>query len=114
MLRLICAICFALFSIVARAEFFEGTDIPLMEGMQVDESDSFSFDAPAGQIVGYSATVSSPVHEVRDFYQASLVELGWQQKSSTKYVRDNDELVLQFVPRKQKTTVKMQYTFSNR
>ena len=98
----------------AQAEFFGETDIPLMEDMQINESESFSFDVPAGQITGFAAISQKSVREVMEFYQASLEELGWQQKEPFHYSRDQDELVLQIKPGKQGTIVKIQYSLPNR
>ena len=103
-----------LWSVSLWAGFIESTDIPLMDGLQINESDSFSFDTPEGQIMMVQAQTESSPREVLTFYQAALKELGWQQKSATTYQRDQDLLVLQVVSQKQKTILKIQYTFANK
>ena len=103
-----------LLAIGVRAEFVADTDIPLMEGLQLIEGESFSFDVPAGQIVGFSAVTAKSVAEVKEFYQTALMELGWQKQSDTVYRRDQDELTLQIIRQKQKTLVKIQYALPNR
>lgn len=108
------AILLLFFALVAHAEFVGETDIPLMDGMQINENESFSFDVPAGQIMGFTATSKKSVAEVRDFYQTALEELGWQKKSANLYRRDQDELNLQISPQKNGTSIKIQYSFSNK
>ena len=101
-------------SIAVRAAFVPGTDVPLMDGLVVDENDSFSFDTPAGQIMTVSAQTTAPVKEVKAFYGESLPALGWQQISATQYHRDQDELSLQISSIAHKTSVKIQMTFANK
>ena len=105
---------FLLFSLTVHAEFFSGTDIPLMDGMTVDENEGFSFDTPAGQIMTISAVSTSSKKEILDFYKESLKALGWQQKSDKEYHRDQDELTLQLTSLKGKTILKLQLTFANK
>lgn len=114
MMKYLCAFCLLISTIGVHAEFFGETDIPLMDGMQVNEAETFSFDVPAGQITGFTVTTQKTPQEVREFYQTALEELGWQQKSSSRYRRDQDELVLQITPAKHGTVVKVQYSFPNR
>ena len=103
-----------LLAVCVHAEFVADTDIPLMDGLQVIEGESFSFDVPAGQIVGFGAVTTKSVAEVKDFYQTALMELGWQKQSDTVYRRDQDELTLQISRQKKKTLVKIQYALPNR
>ena len=106
--------CCLFFVLQAHAEFWGETDIPLMDDMVVNESESFSFDAPAGQIVGFSAKVSKPIQEVQDFYDTTLMELGWQKKSRAVYTREQDELTLTMDRINGGTIVRIQYAFPNR
>lgn len=114
MVKLLCAFCLIFFSIAVSAEFFGETDIPLMDGMKINESDTFSFDVPAGQITGFTATSNKSKKEIQEFYKTTLEELGWQKKSATLYQRDQDELVLQITAQKQGTIIKIQYSLPNR
>ena len=107
-------ICCVFLAFNAYAEFFGETDIPLMDGLRIDESDTFSFDVPAGQIVGFSATTKKSVREVQEFYQDALTELGWKKKAVSLYQRDQDELTLQITSGRKGTLVKIQYAFPNR
>ena len=108
------ALCFIFFCTLACATFIESTDIPLMDGMEVDENDSFSFDTPSGQIMTVSARTKSSAQEVQTFYQSALTELGWQKRNKTTYYRDQDELVLQITPGAHGASLKIQYTFANK
>ncbi len=115
MQKLFLALCLLL-AVCVKAHYIANTDIdiPTMEDAEILESDTFSFDVPAGQIVGLSAVTAKSVAEVRDFYQTALTELGWQKQSETVYRRDQDELTLQISRQKQKTLIKIQYTLPNR
>ena len=98
---------------LVRASFMGGSDVPLMEGLTVYEADEFSFDTPAGQIVGFIGRTDKSAKEVREFYHEALTELGWRKKSANRYVREQDELELQVKPLKKGTQVKIQCTFPN-
>lgn len=101
-------------SVFARAEFISNTDIPLMENMVVDDNESFSFDSPAGQIMLITGKTKTSERDILAFYEASLAELGWQKKSATHYVRDQDDLVLQVISGSKESVVKIQFTFANK
>ena len=112
-MKYLLALCLFL-SFSANAAFVNGTDVPLMDGFVVNENDSFSFDTPEGQIITVIAQTTASKKEVLRFYQESLNALGWQQKTGTKYYRDQDELSLDVTPQKEKTKVKLQLTFANK
>ncbi|MBQ3695851.1 MAG: hypothetical protein II938_02640 [Alphaproteobacteria bacterium] len=107
-------VLFLLLCLPLRAEFLAGTDVPLMDGLIVNENDTVSFDTPSGQILSLTAQTSASKKEILNFYHESLLALGWQQKSQQKYRRDQDELILQVIPTKLKTIVKLQLTFANK
>jgi len=113
MMKFLGACCLVCFVCGAHAAFVGRTDIPLMEGMIINEADGYSFDTPAGQLAGFSAEIAKTPKEVQEFYRDSLMELGWQKKSETRYVREQDELILQVKPYKKGSEIKMQYTFPN-
>jgi len=113
-MRFVFALCLVFFCVFAHATFIESTDIPLMDGMEVDENDSFSFDTPSGQIMTVSARTKLSTQEVQSFYQSALAELGWQKRNKTTYYRDQDELTLQIAPVAHGTSLKIQFTFANK
>ncbi len=102
------------FSFLAEAQFLGNTDIPLMDGLIPNETESFSFDTPAGQIITCTANTPKPASEVKSFYAETLSALGWQEKAPLKYTRDNDELTLKIAPLKQGSTLKIQLTLPNK
>ena len=102
------------FSVSVWGAFINGSDIPLMDGLVIDENDSFSFDTPEGQIMTVTAKTTASTKAVSSFYEESLKALGWQKKSTNQYRRDQDELTLQVVPGKTSTTLKLQLTFTNK
>ena len=103
-----------LFSFGVTAAFINGSDIPLMDGMTIDENDSFSFDSPEGQIMTVTTRTKASAKEILKFYEESLSALGWQKTSQTTYHRDQDELTLQILSGKALTTLKLQLTFANK
>ena len=113
-MKRIVALCFMFFCALAHATFIGSTDVPLMDGMEINENDGFSFDTPSGQIMTISAHTKASVQEVKSFYQNTLAELGWQKKNNTTYHRDQDELVLQVVSASKGSNLKIQFTFANK
>lgn len=102
------------FTLTTQAKFIQGTDIPLMDNFQINESESFSFDTPAGQIMTITATTTLSEKEIHSFYQESLTALGWEKTSSTVFKRDQDTLNIKITPQKQNIQIKIQLTFSNK
>jgi len=115
-MKILVVLFLALFlSFPSFAGFIADTDIPLMDELVVNEDESFSFDTPAGQIITFVAKTDRSAEEVRSFYQATLQGLGWLRKSSTQYVRDQDELSLQvFSLKNGGASLKIQCTFVNK
>lgn len=75
--------CLALFLLFAGAEFFAGTDLPLMPGFEEVADSGVVFDKPSGRIVQVIAFGKEPPAAVRAFYRETLVELGWRQDGGT-------------------------------
>ena len=71
--------CFALFLLFAGAEFFSGTDLPLMPGFEELAESGVVFDKPSGRIVQVVAFGSEAPSAVRAFYAEALAELGWAE-----------------------------------
>lgn len=69
-------------------------DIPLMQGLTEATDESIVFDKPNGRIVETLATGDVHDQNVLDFYTATLPQLGWQQESETRYLRDGEVLTL--------------------
>lgn len=75
--------CFALFLLFAGAEFFSGTDLPLMPGFEERAESGVVFDKPSGRIVQVVAFGQEPPAAVRAFYSETLAELGWRHDGGT-------------------------------
>ena len=97
-----------------QAAFVPGTDVPLMDGLVVDENEGFSFDTPEGQIMTIVATSDASAKEITSFYQESLSALGWKTMAVNQYRRDQDELMLKITSAAGKTVLKLQLTFANK
>lgn len=90
---------FILFHIgIANGAFLPQTnDIPLMDGIILTETEHFSFDTPAGQILTFEGNMKNDISFVRTFYDKTLASLGWQKNKTDFYVRGNDTLELSFI-----------------
>ena len=97
-MRVFFLICFAfLFSLSARAAFIPATDdIPLMDGITLPETNDFSFDTPAGQILIFEGETKQSPNAIRAFYAESLIALGWSWQQKDLYVRGKDTFGLSF------------------
>ena len=94
-LSLICLIL--LFSSFASADFIPATDdIPLMEGITLPETNDFSFDTPAGQILIFEGQTKKSADAIRSFYAKSLTALGWSWQKKDFYTRGKDTFQLSF------------------
>ena len=71
--------CLALFLLVAGAEFFSGTDLPVMPGFEERADSGVVFDKPSGRIVQVVAFGKEAPEAVRAFYAEALAELGWTE-----------------------------------
>lgn len=73
----------------------EVDDLPLAPGL-VEQPGGTLFDAPQGRIVEASAQGSLMEVEARQFYDASLPQLGWTQVGSSTYRRDKEMLRIEY------------------
>jgi hypothetical protein len=71
-------------------------DLPLMQGMTERPDDTVIFDKPGGRIVEFSAETTEPAAAVKDFYQHALPPLGWKAAQPMTFVRDKEELKIDF------------------
>ena len=63
--------------------FIGSFDIPIQEGLLIDEDQFVELDKPDGQISEYTAMGSMSVESVLMFYQAAMPPLGWQLTKKT-------------------------------
>lgn len=86
--------------------FVAGTeDVPLMPELQPVDGSALVFDKPQGRIV--EAQAKGPVSrgKVRDFYAATLPQLGWHAAGPNAWERDGERLLLDFHGRDGNVTV---------
>lgn len=71
-------------------------DVPAMPGLSSAETEPLVFDKPGGRIV--QAMLSGPVkrNAVLAFYDQTLPQLGWKRAAERVFVRDGEELRLEF------------------
>ncbi len=76
------------------------SDIPLIDGLELMEEDSTSFDTMSGDIVISKYEGNLKLESVKDFYLTTLPQLGWRlvDKKSQKmsFKREKDKLEIKF------------------
>lgn len=79
-------------------QFFSSLhDIPLMQGMKELEERAIFFDKPGGRISeAFALMYNINQHDVLQFYQQTLPQLGWGQVSVSSFFRKNEMLELSF------------------
>jgi hypothetical protein len=78
-------------------EFVAGTeDVPMMPGLVAVEGSALVFDKPEGRIVEAQAKGHLARVKVRDFYAASLPQLGWSDAGGDAWRRENERLHIEF------------------
>ena len=93
------ALCFLLtwLALGAGAAFFPGTeDIPLADGIVLDDTADFSFDTPAGQILIFEGTLKTTPAAVRTFYADTLTALGWTHQTPDFFERAGDQMRISY------------------
>ena len=97
-MRFFFLICFTfLVCSVVQADFIPATDdIPLMDGITLPETNDFSFDTPAGQILIFEGETKESADAVRTFYAETLTALGWSWQKKDFYTRGKDTFQLSF------------------
>ncbi|MBP2301901.1 hypothetical protein [Azospirillum picis] len=72
------------------------TDVPVMPGLASAESEPLVFDKPGGRIVQAVLAGRVPRPAVLAFYDQTLPQLGWRRTRDRIYVREGEELRLEF------------------
>ncbi|MEI8320715.1 MAG: hypothetical protein WCG05_01735 [Alphaproteobacteria bacterium] len=98
----------------AKTTFVSGTeDLPLMPGLQAI-SDTVIFDKPDGRVITNEFTASISPKEISAFYKNVLPNLGWtcsqDNPTSLIFVRDRDQLTIQYRVGTKATTVTIEIT----
>ncbi len=79
------------------AEFVAGTeDVPLMPGLADIAGSSMVFDKPEGRIVEAEAKGALVRVKVRDFYAATLPQLGWRAAGTDRWQREGEVLSIDY------------------
>lgn len=83
-------------------------DVPLMPGLAENADAAAVFDKPSGRIASTEAKGAVTANAVRQFYAATLPQLGWTRQDSEQYRRDKEQLRLGFVGRDGALTVRFE------
>lgn len=81
-------------------------DVPAMPGLDAAEAEPLVFDKPGGRIVQAVLSGTVPRNAVLAFYDQTLPQLGWRRTAERLFVREGEELRLEFVPAKGRTSVR--------
>jgi len=73
-------------------------DVPLMPGLLETAGAGFAFDKPSGRIAEALAEGPFEADEVRNFYAATLIQLGWVPMGDDRYRREGETLQLTIEP----------------
>lgn len=79
------------------------TDVPAMPGLAAAESEPLVFDKPGGRIVQTLLSGSVPRKAVLAFYDQTLPQLGWRRTAERVFIREGEELRLEFVTAAERT-----------
>ncbi|MBS4044748.1 MAG: hypothetical protein KG075_00290 [Alphaproteobacteria bacterium] len=83
-------------------------DVPLMPGLAENADAAAVFDKPSGRIASTEAKGAVTANAVRQFYAATLPQLGWTRQSSEEFRREKEQLRLGFAGRDGALTVRFE------
>jgi hypothetical protein len=83
-------------------------DVPLMPGLAENADAAAVFDKPSGRIASTEAKGAVTAQAVRQFYAATLPQLGWTRQNSEEFRREKEQLRLGFVGRDGALTVRFE------
>lgn len=72
-------------------------DLPLMPGFVEDTDGALKFETAAGRIVEITASGAGSISAVVDYYTRALPQLGWQLETPTRYLREEEILVIEIL-----------------
>lgn len=88
-------------------DFLAGfADLPLMPGLSAVEDAGLVFDSPSGRIAEAYATGLVAREAVTAFYRDTLPALGWERQADNRFVREGEELTIDFFEGGTGTTVR--------
>ncbi|HEX9449067.1 MAG TPA: hypothetical protein VF920_13850 [Dongiaceae bacterium] len=88
-------------------------DLPLATGLTEQKDKTTVFDAPVGKLVTAYATGQVKAEDVRNFYDTTLPQLGWQQTASGTYHRKAQTLKIDVLGGQGGGPVNVSYTVSS-
>jgi hypothetical protein len=83
-------------------------DVPLMPGLAENADAAAVFDKPSGRIASTEAKGAVTAQAVRQFYSATLPQLGWTRQNSEEFRREKEQLRLGFAGRDGALTVRFE------
>ncbi|MBO7244340.1 MAG: hypothetical protein J6V53_03550 [Alphaproteobacteria bacterium] len=95
--------------IIAFAETFlaNTSDIPVMNGLQINSAEEMDFDTPTGQLLVLEGVSNKKCgDEILKFYQTTLPQLGWKETEQGIFNRQNDSLTITILKNNQPSKVR--------
>jgi len=83
-------------------------DVPLMPGLSENADAATVFDKPTGRIGSTEAKGNVTRPAVKQFYAATLPQLGWRAEGTDEYRRDTERLKISFAGRDGALTVRFE------
>jgi len=83
-------------------------DVPLMPGLSENADAATVFDKPTGRIGSTEAKGNVSQAAVKQFYAATLPQLGWRSAGAELYRRDTERLKISFAGRDGALTVRFE------
>tara|TARA_B100001564_G_C20322813_1_gene526555 strand:+ start:216 stop:602 length:387 start_codon:yes stop_codon:yes gene_type:complete len=83
-------------------------DMPLYPGFYSSDDESVSYDTSAGRIISLNYFHSNAsAKDVRNYYELTLPQLGWQKQQYQLYTRDGESLRITVLQQQQGVRLKM-------
>lgn len=82
----------------AQQAFFSSIkDVPIKPGLVELPDQTLSFDKPQGRIIESIAEIKNGSRaDTTAFYQQSLPQLGWKERTDGTFTRENERLIINF------------------
>lgn len=78
--------------------FFNGFDaLPIMQGLEALSVYDMIFDHPDGRIIEAGAEGNLDIDSIKEFYEETLPQLGWEEIEQNKYQREGEILEIEFI-----------------
>lgn len=114
LLQLFALIFFWSVSVYAEDFLANTSDIPIMNGLQINVAEQMDFDTPTGQLLVLEGiSIKKTGDEILKFYQTTLPQLGWKEKSDGVFLRQDDSLNIVILKNKAPSKVRFDISLTS-